>query len=272
SRSRAARCRCRPDGNCGPDGAGASRRPLARRRQPRLRSPRGPPRRLRQVLKGPISPKAIGRHDPARCKAHEIDRPFPDRWHDAGRPPLGRAPRSTRDGEGHESTTDRGPHPDPPPQAVEGERPGVRSFAYERLTPRMRRMRPGCFSFPERTISSWSGGTPGLLAGSPGCSRPEAFGPPGPGAPTGFAAPAATAPRRALPPRAAGVVASSLSPSGPAKLKRGSSRTGGPAGIGRLTSNGAFTTRSREALSSPPSADQTSEIDRPRGGGSGTVR
>src|ERR1700694_2975917 len=39
------------------------------------------------------------------------------------------------------------------------------------------------------------------------------------------------------------------------------------AGGACLTSNGAFTTRSRDAFSSPPKADQTSEIDRSCGGG-----
>src|SRR5207248_11793871 len=175
----------------------------------------------------------------------------PDRWHGAERRPLGRAPRSTRDVEAHGSATDRDPHPDPPPQAGEGECPGVRPLVYERLTPRMRRMRPGCFSFPERTISSWSGGTPGLLAGSPGLSRPEAFGPPGPGAPTGLADSAAAAPRRALPPRAAGVVASSLSPSGPAKLNRGSSMTGGPAGMARFILDRAVPSISEVAFWAP---------------------
>src|SRR6202165_1101147 len=63
----------------------------------------------------------------------------------------------------------------------------VYGHSYERLTPRMRRIRPGCFSFPERTTSSWSRATPRLSTGSPRLSRPEAFGPPGPGAPTGLA-------------------------------------------------------------------------------------
>src|SRR5205823_14900377 len=117
------------------------------------------------------------------------------------------------------------PHPAPPPHAREG-RSHQRSLDYERFTPRMRRMRPGCFSLPDRTISSWSAAMPALSTGSPGLSRPDAVGPLGPAAPTAFAAAAVAGVRRfALPPRAA--VAPSISPSGLEKLNLGSSRTGG---------------------------------------------
>src|SRR5438034_10607659 len=114
---------------------------------------------------------------------------------------------------------------------------------------------------------------PALSTGSPGLRRPRGFGPPGPAAPTGFAAAAAAGVRRfPFPPRAPAAAAPSVSPSGPEKLNLGSSRTGGPAGTATLISNGALTTRSRDAFSSPPNADQTSEIDRSCGGRTAMLR
>src|SRR2546430_7592179 len=114
---------------------------------------------------------------------------------------------------------------------------------------------------------------PALSTGSPGLRRPKGLGPPGPAAPTGFAAAAAAGVRRfPLPPRAPAAAAPSVSPSGPEKLNLGSSRTGGPAGTATLISNGALTTRASDALSSPPHADHTAEIDPASGGGRAGVR
>ena len=52
---------------------------------------------------------------------------------------------------------------------------------------------------------------------------------------------------------------------------RGASRTGGAAAMGAFVSSGAVTTRSSDGFSSPPSADQTSAMDRSAGGGSAMV-
>ena len=65
--------------------------------------------------------------------------------------------------------------------------------------------------------------------------------------------------------------ASSAAPSGRITRMKGASMTGGAASMGAVESMGAVTTRSSDGFSSPPSADQTSAMDRSEGGGSAMV-
>src|SRR5439155_15404856 len=144
--------------------------------------------RRRLALSGPRSAPATDRRAFAKCRVHENDRRFPDRWCAAAPPQPALGPRLARAAGAHESATHQQPRSGLAPPST-----------YDRFTPRMRRMRPGCFSLPDRTISSWSAAMLGLSTGSPGLSRPDAFAPAGPGAPTCLAASAATAVRLALP-------------------------------------------------------------------------